>query len=81
MMQTWGIFAQIALVVLAALAGVGLARQGVVTGRAAPLVGAYDLTILGRRVLFDVLQFRPNKVYFRLAILPLAGDGGAVVGG
>jgi hypothetical protein len=80
-MNTWGILTQVLLVILAALAGVGLARQGVVTGRAAPLVGAYDLTVLGRRVLFDVLQFRPNKVYFRLAVLPLTGDGGAVVSG
>lgn len=67
-------------VITAALMGYSLARQGVLSGRAAPLVGAYDLTVLGRRVLFDVLQFRPNKVYFRLAILP-PGDGMAVAYG
>lgn len=79
-MSIWEILLQALLVILAALAGCSLARQGVLTGRAAPLVGAYDLTVLGRRVLFDVLQFRPNKVYFRLAILP-PGDGMAAIYG
>lgn len=70
-MNTWGILAQSILSLLALLAGYSLARQGVLTGRAASLVGAFDLRVMGRRVLVDVLQIRPDKVYFRLAVLPV----------
>ncbi len=61
---------QLATLALALALGYSLARQGVVTGRAAIPVGAYDLRLAGRRVVFDCLQFRSDKVYFRLAILP-----------
>ena len=63
-------FIQLFTIILALAFGCSLARQGVITGRAAIPVGAFDLRLGGRRVVLDLLQFRDTKVYYRLAILP-----------
>ena len=69
-MTTLEILAQILFIILALLAGAAVGRQGVITGRAAHLVGVYDVSIAGRRVVLDVLQFRHDKCFVRCAILP-----------
>ena len=69
-MGTLEILTQILLIILALVAGAAVGKQGVITGRAAHLVGVYDVTIAGRRVVLDVLNFRVDKVFYRLAILP-----------
>lgn len=66
-MGTWGHLIQILFVALALLAGYSLAVQTVVTGKA---IGGFDLRILGRRVVCQSVQFRHDKSYTRLAIVP-----------
>ncbi len=69
-MSTLEIMMTFVYLVLAALMGYSMARQGVVTGRATHLVGVYDVRIGGRRVCLDVLRFRADKIFYRLAVLP-----------
>jgi hypothetical protein len=57
-------------ITLALMAGATVGRQGVLRGDVSAKIGAFDLAICGRRVLGDFIQFRPNKVFYRLAVLP-----------
>lgn len=66
-MNTLAVFYQVCTLLLAALAGCSLARAGVVTGRA---WGAVDVKVWRWRVVCDTLQFRNDKFYYRLAIVP-----------
>ena len=61
----------IALMTLALLAGVGLARQGVARGNITTKAGAVRVTIRGRIVIADFVNFRDGLIFYRLAVLPV----------
>lgn len=65
-------FLQFFTLLLALMAGASLAKQGVISARATMQAGSFAARVLGWTVAVDVLQFRPDKVYYRLAILPVS---------
>ncbi|MGD9099337.1 MAG: hypothetical protein PVF45_02575 [Anaerolineae bacterium] len=58
---------------LALMAGATIGKQGVITGRVSTLAGAAQVTIRGRLVALDFLQFRPGKVYYRVQVAQFVG--------
>lgn len=53
---------------LAVVCGAGIGRQGVVSGFIGS--GICDVRICGRRLVGQFVQFRPNKCFFKLALVP-----------
>jgi len=66
-MNTLAFLLQVLALLLAALAGCAMARQGVLTGQA---FGGVDVRVGRWRLVADSMQIRPTKVYYRLAVLP-----------
>lgn len=69
-MYTWKLLVFFLLLMLAGFLGCSLARRGVVNGHVAWLAGAFDLRVGSRRVILDMLQIRPGKVFYQIAIRP-----------
>ena len=62
----------LALALLALLAGAGLARQGVARGNITTKAGAVRVTVFGRVIIADFVNFRDGLIFYRLAVLPVA---------
>ena len=56
---------------LALFAGFSVGRAGVITGNMTARVGTFQMSILGRYIAGDFVNFREGKVFYRIVVLPL----------
>ena len=61
----------VAISLLALVCGIGVARQGVARGNITTKAGAVRVTIMGRVIVADFVNFRDGLIFYRLAVLPI----------